>query len=159
MPRIGLAVALALLAGIALAATGCTSTSGSLPDADVEEDADLPPPEDIVSGLGTVRYVEMEGGFYGIVADDSTRYLPQDLGTDYREDGLRVRFRAAGQRDDDGDVGDARRDARHPARGGRFAVTSRQRKGKEAPRWNSLCVLAIKQRTAPGGPCALLWCS
>jgi hypothetical protein len=97
MPRIGLAVALALLAGIALAATGCTSTSGSLPDADVEEDADLPPPEDIVSGLGTVRYVELEGGFYGIVADDSTRYLPQDLGTDYREDGLRVRFRAAVQ--------------------------------------------------------------
>jgi hypothetical protein len=97
MPRIGLAVALALLAGIALAATGCTSTSGSLPDADVEEDADLPPPEDIVSGLGTVRYMELEGGFYGIVADDSTRYLPQDLGTDYREDGLRVRFRAAVQ--------------------------------------------------------------
>ena len=98
MPRIGLAVALALLAGIALAVTGCTSTSGSLPDADVvEEDADLPPPEDIVSGLGTVRYVELEGGFYGIVADDSTRYLPQDLGTDYREDGLRVRFRAAVQ--------------------------------------------------------------
>lgn len=98
MPRIGLAVALALLAGIALAATGCTSTSGSLPDADVvEEDADLPPPEDIVSGLGTVRYVQLEGGFYGIVADDSTRYLPQDLGTDYREDGLRVRFRAAVQ--------------------------------------------------------------
>ncbi|PSQ92972.1 MAG: hypothetical protein BRD52_03145 [Bacteroidetes bacterium SW_4_67_19] len=68
-----------------------------MPDADVEEDADLPPPEDIVSGLGTVRYVELEGGFYGIVADDSTRYLPQDLGTDYREDGLRVRFRAAVQ--------------------------------------------------------------
>jgi hypothetical protein len=94
------AAALALLSGVALlAAAACTNPGGSLPDPEAPGtgERELPPPEDVVSGLGTVRYVELEGGFYGIVANDSTRYLPQDLGTDYREDGLRVRFRAVAQ--------------------------------------------------------------
>lgn len=56
--------------------------------------SDRVPPEDIISAVGTVRYIDLEGGFYGIIADDSTRYNPDSLGASLREDGLRVRFRA-----------------------------------------------------------------
>lgn len=55
--------------------------------------------EDIVSGVGTVRYVDLEGGFYGIVADDGARYNPDSLEESFRRDGLRVRFRARVQED------------------------------------------------------------
>jgi len=33
-------------------------------------------PADRISGNGTVTYIDLEGGFYGIVADDGERYLP-----------------------------------------------------------------------------------
>lgn len=96
MRCITLTVALALLTSLVFLAAACSNTGGSLPDADVpgETEEELPPPEDIVSGVGTVQYVELEGGFYGLVANDSTRYQPQNLAETYRKDGLRVRFRA-----------------------------------------------------------------
>jgi hypothetical protein len=55
---------------------------------------DAPDPEDVISDTGTVRYIDLEGGFYGLIADDSTRYLPDSLDASFRQDGLRVRFRA-----------------------------------------------------------------
>ncbi len=48
----------------------------------------------VVTGTGTVVFIDLEGGFYGIVADDGERYLPLDLPADYEKDGLRVRFSA-----------------------------------------------------------------
>lgn len=54
---------------------------------------------DVIEGRGTVQFVELEGGFYGIVADDGQRYDPTNLDEAYEEDGLRVRFRAR-ERDD-----------------------------------------------------------
>jgi hypothetical protein len=47
-----------------------------------------------VSGTGTVKYVELEGGFYGIVGDDNKQYEPMNLEQTYQQDGLRVRFQA-----------------------------------------------------------------
>ncbi|MDK2889932.1 MAG: hypothetical protein PWR21_564 [Methanoculleus sp.] len=47
---------------------------------------------DRISGNGTIAFVDLEGGFYGIVADDGERYLPADLPAEYRQDDLRVRF-------------------------------------------------------------------
>lgn len=41
---------------------------------------------------GTVRYLELEGGFYGLVADDGRRYDPINLPAEYKKDGLRVKF-------------------------------------------------------------------
>lgn len=41
---------------------------------------------------GTVTYVSLEGGFYGIVGDDGTNYLPLNLDKQYEQDGLRVAF-------------------------------------------------------------------
>jgi hypothetical protein len=45
-----------------------------------------------VQGTGTVRYFEMEGGFYGIDADSGGHYRPVNLPKDYAKDGLRIRF-------------------------------------------------------------------
>jgi len=58
----------------------------------------LPGGKESFTAVGTVRYVSLEGGFYGIVADDGTRYDPGDsLPEKYRRDGLRVRFTARPQ--------------------------------------------------------------
>ena len=51
---------------------------------------------DTVEGTGAIRYLEVEGGFYGIVADDGTNYDPINLSSDFsefQEDGLRVTFK------------------------------------------------------------------
>ncbi|HXW98449.1 MAG TPA: protease inhibitor I42 family protein, partial [Methanomicrobiales archaeon] len=41
---------------------------------------------------GTVTREDIEGGFYGIVSDNGTRYEPLDLDPKYQVDGLRVAF-------------------------------------------------------------------
>lgn len=64
----------------AIVACGCIAAGG-------DETA-----ADRVSGNGTVTYIDLEGGFYGIVADDGERYLPADLPVEFREDDLRVMF-------------------------------------------------------------------
>lgn len=49
----------------------------------------------MVGGEGTVQYLDIEGGFYGIVADDGSNYDPINLSSDFadfQEDGLRVTF-------------------------------------------------------------------
>ena len=99
MPRSWLPVAFAVLPAAALLAAllagACGGTGGAaVPNPEGEP---LPPPQNVVSGTGTVRYVELEGGFYGLVDDDSTRYIPQNLSEAYRRDSLRVRFRAVTQ--------------------------------------------------------------
>ncbi len=47
-----------------------------------------------VAANATVTYVDLEGGFYGLVTDDGRRFLPQDLPAEYRTDGIRVSFSA-----------------------------------------------------------------
>ncbi len=49
-------------------------------------------PGDRITGNGTITYIDLEGGFYGIVTDDGTNYLPIDLPEEYRIDGLQVQF-------------------------------------------------------------------
>jgi putative hemolysin len=73
-----LAVVLTLLGAVVVC--GCMAAGG--------EDR----PADRISGNGTITYVDLEGGFYGIVADDGARYLPTNLPEEYRTDGLRVAF-------------------------------------------------------------------
>ena len=41
---------------------------------------------------GTVTFVDLEGGFYGIIGDDGTQYYPLQLDEQYKTDGLRVAF-------------------------------------------------------------------
>jgi hypothetical protein len=41
---------------------------------------------------GTIIYVELEGGFYGISVNDSEKYYPLNLDASFRQDGLKIRF-------------------------------------------------------------------
>jgi hypothetical protein len=41
---------------------------------------------------GTVRYISLEGGFYGIVGDDGKNYDPVNLPSGFQEDQLKVKF-------------------------------------------------------------------
>lgn len=45
-----------------------------------------------VSGAGTVQFIDLEGGFYGIVTDDGIQYLPLNLPEEFSEDGLAIEF-------------------------------------------------------------------
>ena len=45
-----------------------------------------------IQATGTVHYVDLEGGFYGIETDDGLHYRPLDLPTRFQKDGIRIRF-------------------------------------------------------------------
>jgi hypothetical protein len=45
-----------------------------------------------ITGTGTIEYVGLEGGFYGIIGDDDRHYDPINLPGVLKVDGLRVRF-------------------------------------------------------------------
>lgn len=49
--------------------------------------------KDIVEGNGTITYINLEGGFYGIMADDGEHYVPINLPPEFKVDGLRVKFK------------------------------------------------------------------
>lgn len=58
---------------------------------------------DVVLGHGTVRWYEIEGGFFAILGTDGVTYDPINLSAEYERDGLPVRFRAR-IRDDMGSI-------------------------------------------------------
>ncbi len=81
-----------LLSGVLLVFLG-VGCSGS--ESDRASEAAPPPSERATVSLeGTVVYVDLEGGFYGIRGDDERDYLPLELEERFRQDGLRVRFEA-----------------------------------------------------------------
>ncbi|MCX6132705.1 MAG: hypothetical protein NTU47_02730 [Ignavibacteriales bacterium] len=43
---------------------------------------------------GTVAYIQLEGGFYGINGDDGRSYDPVNLPAEFRKNGMRVSFEA-----------------------------------------------------------------
>ncbi len=47
-----------------------------------------------ISKTGMVRFISLEGGFYGIISDDNEHYDPLNLDPEFQEDGLRVYFKA-----------------------------------------------------------------
>jgi len=47
---------------------------------------------DTTKSTGTVVFVSIEGGFYGIKGDDGRNYDPVNLPEEFRKDGLRVRY-------------------------------------------------------------------
>jgi len=52
-----------------------------------------------IETTGTVTWVPLEGGFYGIIADDGAQYDPLNLPENYSQDGLRIRFAAVEEPD------------------------------------------------------------
>lgn len=79
-------ILIGLLLAVSLITIGCRTTEET-PSADGSTQPQL------VDGMtGTVTYMDLEGGFYGILGDDGEKYFPLNLDPSYREDGLRVRF-------------------------------------------------------------------
>ena len=83
---------LGILALVLLATTGCSSKPPP-------EDVTPTPPaessdENVIDGVGTILFQDLEGGFYGLVADDGAKYDPLNLDEAFHQDSLRVRFRA-----------------------------------------------------------------
>ena len=53
---------------------------------------------DIVEATGIIKYVDLEGGFYGIIADGK-HYVPINLSKEFKMDGLKVKFKAKIRKD------------------------------------------------------------
>src|SRR5450830_1547588 len=47
-----------------------------------------------LSFKGTVQYIALEGGFWGIVSEDGKNYDPINLVEDFKKNGLRVQVEA-----------------------------------------------------------------
>ncbi|MHC1745715.1 MAG: hypothetical protein AB9895_01065 [Negativicutes bacterium] len=45
---------------------------------------------EMVNFTGTVNYIDLEGGFWGIVAADGKKYDPLNLPMEFKKEGLRV---------------------------------------------------------------------
>jgi len=45
-----------------------------------------------VQDIGTLKYIDLEGGFYGIITDKDKCYYPLQLRDEYKKDGLRIKF-------------------------------------------------------------------
>ena len=85
MKSLHVAFVTAVLMAVALfPSTTCNQTPGT--------DADI-------SGTGTIQFVALEGGFYGILADDGHHYDPINLDQELQVDGLRIRFTAQERKD------------------------------------------------------------
>lgn len=52
------------------------------------------PEEKLIKANGTVNYIELEGGFYGITDQNGTNYDPVNLGDEFKKDGLEIEFTA-----------------------------------------------------------------
>jgi hypothetical protein len=70
------------------ALAACTPASSSGTDPGAAE------PAPTITFTGTVSFIPLEGGFFGIISDDGRRYDPVNLPEEYRRDGLRVKVEA-----------------------------------------------------------------
>jgi len=82
-----------LLAGLALAACGSTPEDWVLPTPAVEAGGTT------IRIVGTIRRVELEGGFFAIAGNDGVSYDPTNLPAEFQQDGLAVEAEAR-RRDD-----------------------------------------------------------
>ncbi|RKZ23619.1 hypothetical protein DRQ23_02740, partial [bacterium] len=54
--------------------------------------------KEIFFATGTIKYISIEGGFYGIITEKGKNYLPVNLSEEFKKDGLSVLFKAKPQR-------------------------------------------------------------
>jgi hypothetical protein len=78
-----------------LLAAGCHSSEGPGSSADRSGAAG----GRALTVTGTVRHLDLEGGFYGIEGDDGTKWDPVNLPEDFQKDGVRVRVRVVEVKD------------------------------------------------------------
>jgi hypothetical protein len=48
--------------------------------------------EKFFTATGTVVFVKLEGGFFGIITDNGNRYVPINIRKEFQKDGLKVRL-------------------------------------------------------------------
>jgi hypothetical protein len=53
----------------------------------------------IIEGSGTVVFLPIEGGFFGIISDDGAKYDPTNLEPGFKKQGLKIKFTARTRRD------------------------------------------------------------
>ncbi|NIQ93922.1 MAG: hypothetical protein GWN87_06700, partial [Desulfuromonadales bacterium] len=54
---------------------------------------DSPQEKEAVCFIAEVRWVALEGGFFGLIADGGEKFLPLNLPEDFKKKGLKVRIR------------------------------------------------------------------
>jgi len=54
----------------------------------------MPQKQDIISETGTVKYIDLEGGFFGIIGDSGKNYDPINLSEEFKKNNVRVSFDA-----------------------------------------------------------------
>ncbi len=52
-----------------------------------------------ISAIGTVKYISLEGGFYGITTDDNKNLDPLNLPKEFQVDGKRISFKYVEKKD------------------------------------------------------------
>ena len=78
---------------LALLFAGCKTTEEQPEEPETAE-------TQMVDGIsGTVKYIELEGGFYGIQTDEGEDYFPINLADEYKEDGLKIIFKMKSRTD------------------------------------------------------------
>ncbi len=50
--------------------------------------------QNVVSGIGIVKKIDLEGGFFGIMGEDGNRYRASNLSEGFQKNGLQVSFKA-----------------------------------------------------------------
>ncbi|MEZ5335333.1 MAG: protease inhibitor I42 family protein [Methanolobus sp.] len=53
-------------------------------------DIDVIAENELIKNSGTVTFLELEGGFYGILTEDENRYDPINLADEFKKDGMQV---------------------------------------------------------------------
>lgn len=79
---------------ILITCCGCSPSSDPL-----TRSANLTNAEAEITFMAEVRWVPLEGGFYGLVAEDGRRFLPLDLPEKFQKDGLKIRVRGKIRKD------------------------------------------------------------
>jgi inhibitor of cysteine peptidase len=57
-------------------------------------DIDVMAENELIKNSGTITFLELEGGFYGILTEDENRYDPINLADEFKKDGIQVDFTA-----------------------------------------------------------------
>jgi hypothetical protein len=81
---------------ISILAISCGSFSLPLV---LTESANLNKAENEIIFIAKVRWISLEGGFYGLVAEDGRKFLPLNLADDFRKDGLKIKVRGIMKKD------------------------------------------------------------
>ena len=84
--------------GLFIAGTvgGCTSTDPEVEQPTQLQEQPKPTVNKVNKGMmtATVKYIDLEGGFYGLMTEDGQKLLPMNLPKEYLKEGTVIQFQA-----------------------------------------------------------------